>query len=731
MQQLMEFKQAARTIWATGDYDAMMRQEGLYEVGERLVDRLHVTAGENVLDIACGTGNAAIPAARTGATVTGVDLTPEMLQVARTRAERAGVEVAWKEADAEDLPFEDGSFDVVVSTFGCMFAPRHGVAANEIARVLRPGGRIGLCTWTPEGSIGDFFRTVGAHLPPMPEFVDPPVAWGDEKHVRELFERTGVELDLGREVWSIGHDSIEAAVDCYTTTLGPTVHARRLAEAERRWSELRDDMIRLFERRFGTEPTSILEIGADGSNRSYYRLIGPAMETAVGAYGPDREENRAFIAYTRSFHGAGFPVPELYGYEEEAAVWLLEDLGDTSLFDALVAARQREDTAFPASMADVYRRVLTELPRFQVEGGRLIDFANAYPRAAFDKQSIRWDLNYFKYHFLKLAHVPFSEQRLEQDFGTLTWFLLQAETDHFLYRDFQSKNIMLCEGEPYFIDYQGGRKGAVHYDVASILYDAKAAIPQVDRDRLLEHYLVALSDLISVDGDEFREHYRGYVIIRVLQALGAYGYRGFFERKPRFLQSVPFAARNLALILERGLPVEVPELRSVLERIVDRYAGEWLEEETPGLTIRVTSFSYKRGYPQDSGGHGGGFVFDCRGLPNPGRQLEYTDQSGLDGPVIRFLESREEAQTFWRGVRQMVDAQIEEYLRRGFTSLSVSFGCTGGQHRSVYLAERMARHIEEVFPQVHVRVEHREREAWPRRLPDPRLEPDELEARRR
>jgi aminoglycoside/choline kinase family phosphotransferase len=490
-------------------------------------------------------------------------------------------------------------------------------------------------------------------------------------------------------------------------------------------------LTRLFEERFGTPPSSILEIGADGSNRTYYRLVGPAMETAVGAYGPDAEENRAFLSYTRAFGASGFPVPELYGQDERAGIWLLQDLGDTTLFDALVLARQREGAEFPASMAGVYRRVLELLPRFQVEGARIIDFSVAYPRAAFDKQSIRWDLNYFKYHFLKLAHIPFSEQRLEQDFGTLTWFLLQAETDHFLYRDFQSRNIMLCEGEPFFIDYQGGRKGAVHYDVASLLYDAKAAIPQADRDRLLDHYLAALADHVHVDRDEFIEYYRGYVIIRVLQALGAYGYRGFFERKPRFLQSVPFAARNLAVILDRGLPVDTPELRSVLGRIVDRYAGEWLEEEPPGLTVRIASFSYKRGYPQDPGGHGGGFVFDCRGLPNPGRQLEFTDQSGLDAPVIRFLDSREEAQAFWRGVRQIVEAQVEEYLRRGFTSLAVAFGCTGGQHRSVYLAERLARHLAEVFPQVHVRLVHREHESWPRRLPDPRVEPDEAESTRR
>ncbi len=248
MQQLAEHKQAERTTWATGDYDAMMRQEGLYEVGARLIRRVGVRPGEAVLDVACGTGNTAIPAAQAGGQVTGLDLTPELLDVARRRAAEAGAHVTWLEGDAEDLPFDEASFDVVLSTFGCMFAPRHEVVVDELARVLRPGGRIGLVTWTPDGAIGDFFATAAPHMPPPPAFADPPLAWGQETHVAELFEGTGIALDFQRDVWDIAHDSVEAAVECYSTLFGPVAAARQSAEAEGRWPAFRDDLTALFER---------------------------------------------------------------------------------------------------------------------------------------------------------------------------------------------------------------------------------------------------------------------------------------------------------------------------------------------------------------------------------------------------------------------------------------------------------------------------------------------------
>jgi SAM-dependent methyltransferase len=255
--ELVDHKRAERTVWAVGDYDAMLRTEGLYGVGERLAAAVQVRPGETVLDVACGTGNAAIPAARAGGEVTGLDLTPELLAVARRRADEAGVGVAFVEGDAEDLRFDDGSFDVLLSSFGCMFAPRHEVVADELARVLRPGGRLGLVAWTPEGAIGDFFRTAAPHLPPTPAFVDPPLAWGQEGHVRELFEGTGVALRFARETWDITHASVEAAVECYSTLFGPIAAARRTAEADGRWPAFRDDLAGLFARLDASQGTEV------------------------------------------------------------------------------------------------------------------------------------------------------------------------------------------------------------------------------------------------------------------------------------------------------------------------------------------------------------------------------------------------------------------------------------------------------------------------------------------
>jgi aminoglycoside/choline kinase family phosphotransferase len=471
---------------------------------------------------------------------------------------------------------------------------------------------------------------------------------------------------------------------------------------------MKERLIGLFEEHFGHRPEVILEMAADGSTRQYFRLVWGDDQTVVGAIGPDRDENRAFLAFAKAFREVGLPVPEIYREDREAGVWLEQDLGDTTLFKALAAARvECGEGEFPAEAEQLFRKALSILPRFQVQGNEVIDYRLAYPRQAFDRQSIRWDLNYFKYHFLKLAHIPFSEQRLEDDFSRLTELLLEADADFFLYRDFQSRNIMIHAGEPWFIDFQGGRKGALQYDVASLLYDAKANLPQSLRDELLEHYLDALSEHASVDRDLFRHQYGGFVMVRLMQAMGAFGYRGFFERKRRFLESVFYAAKNVDTLLRMGLPIQLPELELVFRRIVDR----WARPESPGasqssLEVLVQSFSYKDGYPSDTKGHGGGFVFDCRALPNPHERTDLRELTGESDQVVDYLERSEPVQEFWENVRGIVEAHIERYLYREFTSLTVSFGCTGGQHRSVFMARKLAGHLCTRYPHVAVQLVH-------------------------
>jgi aminoglycoside/choline kinase family phosphotransferase len=478
---------------------------------------------------------------------------------------------------------------------------------------------------------------------------------------------------------------------------------------------MQERLVGLFESHFGNPPSAIVGLAGDGSDRSYRRLLGADGRSAVGVVGPDHEENRAFLSFTRSFLSIGLPVPELYAADEDSGVYLIEDLGDRTLFAALEEARESDAGSFPDEMVDTYRQVIGQLPRFQVEGHGVVDYSVAYPHAEFDRRSITWDLNYFKYHFLKLAHVPFNEARLERDFEVLTDLLLASDRDYFLYRDFQSRNVMLTPDGSKFIDYQGGRRGALPYDVASLLYDAKAAIPPSVRALLLEHYLSVLGSFASVDRDEFMTAYRAFVIIRIAQALGAYGYRGFFERKPRFLRSVPFAANNLARILEEGLPAPMPELEALFARIVDTWgAASEDPEDAAQLTVLVRSFSYRRGYPDDLSGHGGGHVFDCRAIPNPGRESEFRLLTGLDWAVGEYLAASAAAGAFLEHATALSRSQVEEYRRRGFEHLSVSFGCTGGQHRSVYFAERLGESLREAYPDVRVVVQHRERHTWPK-----------------
>jgi hypothetical protein len=326
--------------------------------------------------------------------------------------------------------------------------------------------------------------------------------------------------------------------------------------------------------------------------------------------------------------------------------------------------------------------------------GRDLNYKVCYPRSSFDRQSIAWDLNYFKYYFLRLAGVPFNEQALELDFSRLTKLLLAAPHDYFLYRDFQSRNVMLRDGNPWFLDYQGGRKGALHYDIASLLYDGKADLPPALRQQLLEHYLDSLAGYIDLDRDAFMEHYYAYVYVRILQALGAYGFRGFYERKAHFLQSVPYALKNLRWLAHNvRLPVALPSLLDALQAMQASEKLRSLSAPAPGLTVRVFSFSFHNGIPADESGNGGGFVFDGRSLPNPGREEKYRQLTGKDEPVIEYLDHQPGVHEFLDHAFSLVDSSVANYRQRGFSNLIVSFGCTGGQHRSVYLAEHLAEHL--------------------------------------
>jgi aminoglycoside/choline kinase family phosphotransferase len=467
-----------------------------------------------------------------------------------------------------------------------------------------------------------------------------------------------------------------------------------------------DVLPNLFEQHFRSPVVRFAPLQGQlgGSGRRIIRLFGENAR-AIGVLYDVREENLAFIEFSRHFRKHSLPVPEIYAEDLDHGAYLEEDLGDITLFEFLSANRDGEQVAPPA--IDSYRKALTILPRFQIVAGRDLNYKVCYPRSSFDRQSIAWDLNYFKYYFLRLAGIPFNEQALEQDFTRLTKFLLTAPHDYFLYRDFQSRNVMLCDGNPFFVDYQGGRKGALHYDVASLLYDAKADLPPALRQQLLDHYLDALANFIPLDRDAFMQHYYAYVYVRIMQALGAYGFRGFYERKPHFLQSVPYALKNIRWLLHNvELPVALPTLtdafRSMLGSEKLQHLSSATEVEPPKgkgtatspLTVRVFSFSFHRGgVPKDESGNGGGFVFDGRSLPNPGRQEQFKNLTGKDTPVSEYLEHQEGVHQYLASVRALVDNSVREYQRRGFANLMVSFGCTGGQHRSVYLAEQLAKHL--------------------------------------
>lgn len=456
--------------------------------------------------------------------------------------------------------------------------------------------------------------------------------------------------------------------------------------------------------------TNCEPLAQSGSHRRYFRITLQDDSTMIGAYNDDVAENIAFFTYTQFFAKQQLPVPRLYVIAPDNQHYLQSDLGKSTLYDFLSANRTEQGKPSDAVVA-YYEKVVRALPKLQLTGRQGLDFSVAYPRAAFDQQSMQWDLNYFKYYFLKLVNVPFNEQLLENDYSNLINYLLTAESDYFLYRDFQSRNIMVQDDNVYFIDYQGGRKGALQYDIASLLYDAKADLSPELREHLLNVYLDELSQHIEVDRVKFLSYFQGFVLIRILQAMGTYGYRGYFERKSHFLQSVPYAVHNMEDLLNHiNMPIQIPELEKVLRAII---ASDFVKPYQPAktLTVEVLSFSFRKDIPQDPSGNGGGFVFDCRALPNPGREPQYRNYTGQDDCVKAYLDQYPAVHEFKSHVFAMVDQAVDNFLERHFNHLMVCFGCTGGQHRSVYFAEQTAQHLRDKYPGVKVELRHTARES--------------------
>ncbi|MFO7524355.1 MAG: RNase adapter RapZ [Ignavibacteriaceae bacterium] len=464
----------------------------------------------------------------------------------------------------------------------------------------------------------------------------------------------------------------------------------------------------LFREYFKSEAIHYDPLPPSGSYREYYRLKNDEV-TSIGVYNNDRKENEAFISFTNQFTSKNLNVPKLYIENLNSEVYLLEDLGDETLFSRIVGLRKEDN--YENKIIGLYKSVLTELPKFQIEAAKDFNYTHCYPRKEFDRQSMLWDLSYFKYYFLKLAKIPFNEQLIEDDFNNFTDFLLTADSKYFLYRDFQSRNVMLKNDTPYFIDYQGGRKGPLQYDIASLLFDAKAELTFDMRTELLDFYVSSISETHGIDRYDFIEYYKPFILIRILQAMGAYGFRGFYERKSHFLKSIPPALKNMEWLLNNwDTSLKLPHLFKCLEQTIAsdelrKYSYPLLNESS--LTVTVQSFSYKKGIPDDVSGNGGGYVFDCRAIHNPGRYEQYKEQTGKDKDVIDFLKKESDIDKFLENAFSLVDTSVENYISRGFANLTVNFGCTGGQHRSVYCAEEMTKHLHEKY-KINVLLNHLE-----------------------
>jgi aminoglycoside/choline kinase family phosphotransferase len=496
--------------------------------------------------------------------------------------------------------------------------------------------------------------------------------------------------------------------------------------------ELVDAVSHLYKSWCGEEPARVDVLPQSGSERRYFRLHNSKGETVIATHGLNIVENETFIYFADRFKEKGLPVPEVVAVSYDKSIYLQQDLGDVSLLDVL------EQKGFQPEVYELFKESLHQLAGLQIRGDEGLNYSKCLTNEEFGKQAITADLLYFKYYFLDALRKPYDKQKLMDDFEALSTYLTHTEYKYFMFRDFQSRNIMvgphltsadgeglMLGNEVFFIDFQGGMKGAPQYDVASLLWQARANLPDEWKTRLLEDYMDHFESIIGagIDRDVFRSQYNGYVLIRLLQVLGAYGFRGLFERKAQFLTAIPQALKNLKWFVENNsLGIMVPEFKKVLQlciddEVIEKFTPVQATADTP-LVVKVCSFSYRKGIPEDSGIHGGGFVFDCRGIDNPGRHHQYKEIHGRDRPVMEYLERQTKMQDFLNSVFDIVDISVEEYIKRGFDSLSVNFGCTGGQHRSVYAADALVRHLRNKY-KVNVELCHREQEAkgWKNPLP--------------
>ena len=495
---------------------------------------------------------------------------------------------------------------------------------------------------------------------------------------------------------------------------------------------------KLYEQWKGEAPVQTERLAGAGSNREYYRMTDGEGQSVIGCIGTSRDENHAFVCLTKHFTRRQLPVPQILAVSNDELRYLQTDLGDQSLFDALRVGREAGGRYTQQERA-LLVKTIRELPNIQMRGARGLDWSCCYPQPEFDQDSVLFDLNYFKYCFLKATGLDFHELKLEANFRMLAKDLTAETCDAFLYRDFQARNVMLVDGEPRFIDYQGGRKGPYYYDLASFLWQASARYPHKLRRDLVYEYYNSLKDYTEVPPvRHFANRLSLFVLFRTLQVLGAYGFRGYFEQKKHFIDSIPPAIQNLRELLNSSSRFDYPYLMEILKQLTELPQFQQIEatasradgykttelnpykahpQDGPAtfskydaqgpLVVKVYSFSYGKGIPQDESGNGGGYVFDCRSTHNPGRYEPYKKLTGLDEPVIRFLEDDGEILTFLDSVYKLADAHVRRYIQRGFTSLMFCFGCTGGQHRSVYSAQHLAEHIHEKFG-VEVRITHRE-----------------------